>query len=270
MKRLISSLFLGAFLLVSATVCANAYVLKPCESCFCLEGYTFETASEWTTGGDKVPANNKYEKWGIILYGAYGLTCRDTLVLEIGYADVEDSSGDDSGVDEIILGWKRKLWQCRDHVVSWQSSIVIPGGDTSEGPGWRYGKWGSRSELLYSTCFDTFCCRKGFFDFSVGYLHYYGFPGDQILSDTRLALDVFEGFQLIGGLKLEYGLMNGTPQSYEPLLFNNADYRLLKGTLGIRYSYCDCLCFTAGWREHLWGEHVGAGGGPYASLCLRF
>ena len=109
---------------------AGAHVRKPCEAFMSVYGLHYQTARLWNRNGDRVAANNHYEKNEIGIYGEYGLTCCDTIVGKVRIIDEDDSRfGGKSGVEEAELGWKRQLWKCDDHVISAQALVVIPGGE---------------------------------------------------------------------------------------------------------------------------------------------
>jgi hypothetical protein len=123
--------------------------------------------------------------------------------------------------------------------------------------------------MLYGTNYN-FMEKSGFFDISLGYRKYFGYPSDQIKSTAYIGYDIISPFQILGSYDLHFGLNNGSEKEIGTNILIQPNYRLLKLTLGLRYKINPQYSIVGAAYKHAWGQDTGAGGGFYGSFWIKF
>lgn len=231
--------------------------------------WNYESDHFWNSNGDKRDAFNEFEKDAISLYAQYGLTRCDTLLLEGGWARVEESlDGKAFGFEDVEIGWKHFFGTKWGHLISAQIIGIIPS-ETEYKPGLRYGEFGAEVDLLASRGLRLLGCR-GSYDINLGYRYYNGFPSDQVRAYYGINLFPINRLLLTAALDLEYGVFNGKSKRNTSFFLYNPNYRLLKGLVEAELCVCKGASLILGYRQHLWGRNVGTGGGGYGGLSYQF
>ena len=253
---------------------AGAWVREKGEVFFSLQVYYYQTDYAFDSDGSLEKRDGLFWKKEINPYFEYGLTNKDTLVVNIFYDWLYDGqaspSAKNQGLADIEAGWRRLLFKDNNHLISFQVLSVIPSGyDLQDLPQLGYDRWGLEGSMLYGTNF-TLLERLGFFDISLGYRKYFGYPSDQIRSLAYVGYDLISPFQIIGSYDLHYGLNNGSQKEISTNILVEPNYRLLKFTLALRYKLSPQHSIIGAAYKHVWGQDTGAGGGFYGSFWINF
>lgn len=264
MKRLFWMCVLSA-----ASLSGEAFVQKKGKSFLAVEYWTYRTSHFWDRSGVIKPAGQVFDKKEINTYFEHGMTDKDTIVVKALYDWIDESKkGKTIGFEDFEVAWKRALWRDDTQIVSSQLWLIIPSGPDNK-PALRYGVFGTELDLLYGLTFK-FKENYGFLDLGAGYRWYFGYPSDQIRAHINLGFDLTKKWQLILSTYLEYGVFNGTPQVNESIIFNDPNYRLLKGYITLRYRLSKNTSLTLGAYNHLWGQNTGTGGGYRGGVWIDF
>lgn len=231
--------------------------------------YSTSSADEfWNSKGKRCKAYNDFKNYEFTLYAEYGLTCTDTLLLEAGWARVDESiNGKTLGFDDLKVGWKHYLGSKWDHLFSAELVAIVPTKNTHI-PGVRYGKYGGEINLLLTRDFCGWL--DGDYDLRLGYAKFEGFPSDQILLDAVVNIFPFSRLRLSAGGFLEYGLFNGKSQDDESLFLFRSNYRLFRGELQATFWIHNDAAIFVGYQKNLWGRNVGTQGGVYCGAQIQF
>lgn len=241
---------------------------------FPLQVYYYQTDYVFDSDGNSEKRDGTFWKKEINPYFEYGLTDKDTLVVNIFYDWLYDGqpspSEKNQGLADIEAGWRRLLFKENDHLVSFQVLSVIPSGyDLEDIPQLGYDRFGLEARMLYGTNYN-FMEKSGFFDISLGYRKYFGYPSDQIRSTAYIGYDIISPFQILGSYDLHFGLNNGSEKEIGTNILIQPNYRLLKLTLGLRYKINPQYSIVGAAYKHAWGQDTGAGGGFYGSFWIKF
>jgi len=261
-------------LLCPDSVNAGAWVQKNGEVFLSLQAYYYQTDYVFDSNGNSKKRGGTFRKKEINPYFEYGLTNKDTLVVNIFYDWLYDGQSSPSeknqGLADIEAGWRRLLFTKNDHLVSFQVLSVIPSGyDLEDMPQLGYDRFGLEGRMLYGTNYN-FMDKSGFFDISLGYRKYFGYPSDQIRSTASIGYDIISPFQVIGTYDLHFGLDNGSENKISTNILVEPNYRLLKLALGLRYKLNSRYSVVGTAYRHVWGQDTGAGGGFYGSFWINF
>ena len=261
-------------LILPVSANAGAWVQDEGEFFLSLQAYYYQTDYAFDSNGNSEKRGGTFWKKEINPYFEYGLTSRDTLVLNVFYDwlyDVQPSPSEkNQGLADIEAGWRRLLFKKNDHLVSFQVLSVIPSGyDLEDMPQLGYDRFGLEGRMLYGTNYN-FMKKSGFFDISLGYRKYFGYPSDQIRSTAYIGYDIISPFQILGSYDLHFGLDNGSEKEISTNILVQPNYRLLKLTLGLRYKINPQYSIVGAAYKHAWGQDTGAGGGFYGRFWCNF
>ena len=255
-----------AWLIVSLSVYpsfayAGAWVQESGKSFFSLQAYYYQTEHAFDSDGNLKKRDGVFQKREINPYFEYGLTDKDTLVVNLFYDWLYDGEPEPSernhGLADIELGWRRLLFKTDPHVVTFQALSIIPTGyDLQDSPRLGYDRWGLEGSLSYGRYFK-WLERYGFIDTSLGLRAYFGYPSEQIRSSLYIGYDLLSPLQLIGSGELHYGLDNGSEKQIAPNIVAQPNYRLLKFTLALRYRLNERYSVVGAAFKHAWGQDTG-------------
>lgn len=257
--------------LSSASAWAGAWV-QP-------EGTTFVSVKTLVTttdrffdkDGDVHQRGGWFTKYEVNPYLEYGLTERDTVSVNILAQRLTDSGTDSSvtGLADLELGWRRRLWHSDTTVISGQLTAFIPTGYSLEdSPNLGYDRLGLEPALWVGRGFRL-GERNGYLEAQTGLRWYAGYPSEQLRAQVTGSYDFLPWISPFATLELHYGLGNGEDRK-EGGQTIVADYRLLKGIFGATVPLTDRVQLTAAWQQHLWGENTGLDGGAYVGVWLFF
>jgi len=257
MKTLISIYFILYILLILPS--ALPAFFEGCD----LDIYTaykqYKTDHIWNRQGKKINIHNDFRQREYQLFADYYFTRNDCLSLHSSFVEIEEILNRNTrGFTDPELIWTHCFYSNGTESLCTELTAIIPvAGQKHE---LRYGRFGGELGLYYSTCVDL-SSHPVYFDATLGYRAYSGYPSDQIRNTFIVGSYLLPGFYLEGRTDLHFGVFNGKSHMHHPLVFFNANYRLLKaqirGVLNI-YSgfYVSLGCFG-----HVWGQNVGTGGG---------
>lgn len=259
------------FVLCSTSAWAGAWV-QP-------EGTTFVSVKTLVTTTDRFFDENSnvhqrggwFTKYEVNPYLEYGLTERDTVSINVLAQRLTDSATDSSttGLADLELGWRRRLWKDDHTVISAQLTAFIPTGYSLEDtPNLGYDRLGLEPALWVGRGFSL-GGRSGYLEAQTGLRWYAGYPSEQFRGQATCSYDLFPWLSPFATLELHYGLGNGKDQEENGHTIV-ADYRLLKGVLGVTTPLTDRVRLTAAWQQHLWGETTGLDGGAYVGVWVLF
>lgn len=253
---------------------AGAWVQEKGKSFFSLQLYSYQTEDAFDSDGNKEKRGGIFRKTEINPYFEYGLTNKDTIVVNLYYDWLYDGapepSENNNGFADIELGWRRLLFKTDPHVVTFQALSIIPTGyNLQDSPRLGYDSFGLEGSLSYGRYFKWFG-KYGFLDTSLGLRKYFGYPSDQIRSSAYIGYDLLKPLQIIGSGELHYGLNNGSERQIASNIIAQPNYRLLKLTLMLRYRLTPKYSIVGGAYKHVWGQDTGAGGGVYGGLWINF
>lgn len=228
----------------------------------------YSTDHFWNKNGKKLKAFHRFDRWSALLYTEYAISRCDSLTLNGGYSRVLDKlNGNCQGIEDVELGWKHSLYQQDTLAITSQAIAIIPAGRTKSSI--RYGKIGGEIGVLCSDQFQLFC-HSGWYDFSIAYRSYQGFPSNQIRTELALGYIFSQKHFLIASSQLYYGLSNSFPKWRSNMIVNNPSYRLLNAQIEYLINLFSHMTATVGAFGHLWGRNVGTNGGFFVGTWLDF
>jgi len=265
---------LGALLATPRQLTAGAWGQGRGEFFLSLQPYFYNTDVYYDRQGDRHDQGGTFTKYELNPYMEYGVTEKDTIILNIFYDwltdDVSGEKKRNQGFVDQEIGWQRRLFSDGIGVFSVQGLCIIPSGYTLEDDlRLGYGRFGAEVSLLYGQSYKL-SERYGFIDLRLGYRDYFGYPSSQIRSMVTTGYDIFSNWQILAAAELHYGLNNGTNKQLGVNLLVQPNYRLLKLSLAARYRMNDQYSLVAGGYCHAWGEETGGGGGGYVSLWYTY
>ena len=228
----------------------------------------YSTDHFWNKHGKKQPTYNHFKQQSYLLYVEYAIQPCDSLSLNGGFTQVQESlHGHQRGIEDIQIGWKHQFSGSDTSALTGKLTGIVPVGDKKCAV--RYGKAGLQLALLYSQLFwlQQYC---GWCDFDLGYRWYQGFPSDQIRADLALGVVVHPGIWLVASSQLDYGLFNGQSRGNINNIVLNSNYRRLQGKLECVFNLLTHLSVSLGGYVHFWGQNVGSGGGYFCGAWLDF
>lgn len=261
-------------LLAPQQVTAGAWGRSKGEFFLSLQPYYYSTDQYYDRQGDRHDRGGTFRKYEINPYMEYGVTDKDTVILNIFYDWLTDDSAEgkkkNQGFVDQEIAWQHRLYSDGVGVLAVQGLCIIPSGyDIEDDPRLGYGRFGGEVSLLYGRSYKLADCY-GFIDLRLGFRDYFGYPSSQIRSMVTTGYDIFPKWQILGAVELHYGLNNGTNKLLGPNLLAQPNYRLLKLSLAARYRINDRYSLVAGGYNHAWGEETGCGGGGYVSLWYTY
>ncbi len=261
-------------LIPSVKARSGAWV-QPASRCFIsLQTYYYETNEYFDSHGDRKSRGGTFEKLEFNPYLEYGVTNKDTLVMNIFYDwlrdNVSGTTKKTNGFADIEGGWRRLLLKKDPHVFSAQLLGIFPTGyDIEDEPRLGYGRFGMEVSVLYGRFFKI-RGRYGFLDSQLGFRTYFGYPSEQLRANFTIGYDIVRRIQLMFESELQYGLDNGSEKKLGRNITVEPQYRLLKITGALRFRLSDNYSLVGAAYCHAWGEDTGADGGFYGSVWLRF
>lgn len=246
----------------------TAYIDEPGSSRSLLSFSAYLTDHFWNKKGKKLPTYNHFQRNDYLLYSEYAFCTDNSLFINGGYSTAKELlHGNSQGVDDFELGWKHLFYAKDTFVLTAQCIAIIPTGNKKSSI--RYGKCGAEAGLL---CSNTFCLcdRDGWYDASLAYRLYQGFPSDQVRAGFSLGYYVTPRIALIGLSQLDYGVFNGKSRFNPNTIVNHSNYRLLSLQLECYMHICSHVSLTLGGFKHVWGRNVGAGGGFLGGAWIDF
>ncbi len=236
--------------------------------------YYYSTTHYFDSHGSIKKRGGRFTKFEINPYFEYGVSDKDTAVLNIFYDWIDDERRNgtvsNDGFTDLELGWRRKVWSNDWNVVSSQFTLVVPlGYDIEDDPRLGYGRYALEFALQYGHAF-LLADRYGFIDLYVGPRFYIGYPSDQFRIKLTAGYDITQKTQILAFGELHYGLGNGSLKRVGRNLTVTPDYKLLKVGLSGRYRITPHLSLVFTGYSHIWGEDTGAGGGFYGSIWLSY
>ena len=262
------------FLWSSSQATAGAWGQKKGKFFLSLQTYYYESSKYYNESGNLKHRGGTFRKWEINPYLEWGITNKDTLILNLFYDwlsdDVSGHTRKTQGWADTEVGWQRRLFTGKNQVFSIQGLLICPMGySIRDDPRLGYGRWGGEIGALYGRSVK-FLKHYGFLDLGFGYRWYSGYPSSQIRPRLTLGYDVTKRLQVMGEGKLEYGLKDGSERNLGRSLVAQPNYRLLKLSLGMTYRITDTCSILMAVYHHAWGEETGGGGGAYGSLWFHF
>lgn len=234
--------------------------------------FTFEvydTSHFWNEHGQTRKAYANFHRHEYLSYSEHGVTAKDTVGLQASFDRIEeDLNGNTYGLGDFEITWKHLAYSLCQHHIATQVTALIPV-KTEFTPALSYGRYGAEFALFYYSDFNVYRCI-GWYDLKAGYRYYQGFPSDQIRSHIRVGFALGSYLQLLAGTFLEYGLFNGHSQMCENIFSLHPNYRLWKAEFQAAFCLSNRYYLSLGYVQHLWGENVGSGGGPFASAAISF
>ena len=249
-------------------IVTSDFLKQPGEVSIIAQYSFYKTDHFWNQHGQRRKAYNRLRQNVVDLYAEYGVTKGDTLGLYSCYVNNEEKLNHFSrGVGDIELCWKRFFVELGCHTFAWRLIGVIPVGERKTTV--RYGEWGVELDLhaQHDFCFQN---RWGWYEVLAGYRYYHGFPSDQLKFYAVAGYQLLSRLTAIGGLYFDYGVYNSSKGSHGPVLTLPPRYRLLKAELHGVFCVAQYVSIFAGGFQHLWGEHIGTGGGFFAGLWIDF
>ena len=239
-----------------------------------LQPYFYGTDEYYDEQGNRHDRGGTFSKYELNPYMEYGLTEKDTVILNIFYDwlsdDASGSKKTNQGFADQEIAWQHRLFKNKTGVLAVQGLLILPTGyDIEDNPRLGYDRFGAEAGLLYGRIYKLFD-RYGFLDLHLGFRDYFGYPSSQIRTTLTAGYDIFSNWQILAEGELQYGLDNGTNKALGPNLLVQPNYRLLKLTLGACYRINANYSLVAAGYRHAWGENTGAGGGGYVSLWYSY
>lgn len=246
----------------------TAYIAPSGEIDLLLSEEYYSTNHFWNKSGRLLPTYNEFKSYSTLLYAEYSINGTNSLTLNGGYSMVQESlNGNSCGWEDIECGWKALLFRRHHQVFTSELIAIIPAGRKKSSL--RYGVAGIQASLL---CSDLFYLlgKPGWYDIDLGYRYYDGFPSDQVILNIATGYQLFQGISLIATGELLYSVNNGRSEENFNNIVYNPNIRLLNGKIECLATIFPFLYVTVGIHKHLWGQHVGAGGGCYAGLWISY
>ena len=263
-----------ALLVTPQQLRAGAWGRNKGEFFLSLQPYYYSTDIYYDRHGHKHDRGGPYTKYELNPYMEYGVTEKDTIILNIFYDWLTDRTSDgkkqNQGFVDQEIGWQHQFYGDGVAVFAVQGLCIIPSGyNIEDDPRLGYGRFGGEISLLYGRSYKLLD-HYGFVDLRVGFRDYVGYPSSQLRPMVTIGYDIFSQWQILAAAELHYGLNNGTEKILGPNLLAQPNYRLLKLSLAARYRLNDQCSLVAGGYGHAWGEETGGGGGAYVSLWYTY
>jgi len=226
-----------------------------------------KTKHEFDNKRKKVKRDKEIHNDTLAVYGEYHM-CEDTILAKISGVHLKDwARNKNTGVDEIELGWQRKIWNCdeADRHLWTHLNVIIPGGDRNKT--YRSGRHGLEAGFRF---FTDFCSPKhGYFDMLMGYKFYSGYKSDLIFWNMRLGVELLSMLQLHFTSDLDYGMYNGSSKNIDGRRYQSA-YRRLRIGAELEYKITECISLIGGGFSNVWGQDTINGGGFRAAIWARY
>lgn len=226
------------------------------------------TQREFNNKQKKVRRPRSIKKQHLSVYGEYHTCEHHNIIAKVSGAKHEDWAGNENtGVDEIELGWQHHLWgdNCDDRHVWGHVAAIIPGGERNIT--YRSGRQGLEAGLRFFT--DFTCYNKGYFDALVGYRWYSGYRSDLMFWNLRLGYELMRCVQLHLTSDFDYGMYNGSSNTIDGRRLHSA-YRRLRIGGDIEFKVWKHLSLLAGGFSNIWGQDTTNGGGFRFGIWSRF
>lgn len=228
----------------------------------------YQTDHFWNQNGKKLDLFENFRRHTYRLDLEYALNTKNSFFLKGGYTTVEEKlNGNSRGIEDPEISWQRLLKENDNSALSFKATFIIPVGQKKSCV--RYGKFGGEAKLLYSRTFN-WLERPFWYDLTLGYRAYNGYPSDQARASASLGCQVFSRLWLIGSSQLYYGLFNGHSSGNFNRTCLNPNFRLLNTQFQCIVDVYKNFSITLGGYAHLWGENIGSGGGFYSGLWAIF
>lgn len=262
------SLSLSVFASVEQPHHTTAFIGVPSKLDFLLSFSSYSTKHFWNSHGKKLKAFNNFDSNAVSLYAEYALNCQNSVTFNSSYEEVKESlNGRTYGFNDVELSLKHLIFADPKSALTVDTLAIIPAGDKKSSI--RNGKFGGQISLLYSTYFCLFQ-RTGWIDFAAGYRMYQGFPSDQIRASLAVGYFFKSYVQMIATMKMIYGVGNGRSHHNLNHIACHPNYRLIKGKLEGVIRLLPWVSLSLGGFVHLWGQHVGSGGGYFVGSWIDF
>lgn len=230
---------------------------------------TYRTRSFWNKHGQKRSTHSHFDRNTYFLYVEYALNRCNSVSFNGGYSMVDEKlNGRSRSLKDIELAWKHLINASPVSALTVQLTGIVPVGDRK--PSIRYGQGGAQASLLYSRVYSLNGTSRLWYDLDLGYRWYTGYPSDQLRGSAALGLEISPAWWLIGSGQLEYSLSNGRVGTRWNAVTLHPNYRLFNAQLEAVRKLFSHTYITIGGYMHLWGEHVGAGGGFFGGAWLDF
>lgn len=246
----------------------TAFIRSPGTFSTLWSGSCYSTDSFWNSNGTKLPTYNRFREQDYMVYAEYSITRRNSVFLNGGFTNVQESlNGDSQGGQEILLGWKHMVRRTSDSALTTQLIALIPPGNRNSSV--RYGRPGAELSILYSKAF-LIKGHRAWWDLDLGYRWYQGYPSDRVNGMAALGFVINPHNWIIATGQLDYGLNNGDKWGNSNNVTLNPDYRLLLAKCEWVYRPFSHVALTVGGFMHVWGRNVGTGGGYYCGAWVVF
>lgn len=245
----------------------TAYIKNSGELDLLLSYSNYRTDHFWNKHGKLHPTYNRFERKSYLLYAEYAIRYTDSLSFNGGYSTISESlNGNSRGLEDPEIGWKHLFYEGKTSALTSQLIAIIPIGDKKSSI--RYGKAGFQLGILYS---DLYCLlnRWGWYDLSIAYRYYQGFPSDRLLANIAIGYNIFSRLQILISSLYDDGFCNGKSKDNLNNVAFHPNYRLWK----VQGEFLIDVCYaslTLGAFKHLWGRNVGSGGGFVGGIWFDF
>jgi len=257
-------IILFLMLIQATTAFAGAWTRDPGSCLVTPKIYAYQATKYWDAAGGEHDLASPYQKSEINIYGEYGLTKDNMLVIQTAYDNINDGSAVKSGLADSEIGIVQKIRSYDDAVVSLKGSLIVPSGySTTSTPLIGYGEIGAEIGLLYGRSW-----LGGYIDSALGFRKYNGAPSDQLRGNALLGVEINKKIRLKNNLELIWGLGNGRTILVQEKV-QTTDSQLLQLDLALEFDVNNRTTVTFGFNKALAGRNTGIGNSYYLGLNYK-
>jgi hypothetical protein len=234
----------------------------------------FETSRAFSSTGRVQPFgyHGKFQQFQINPYFEYGLTSRNTLVVNfwaqhLHYAD-QFHNLNSIGAGDVEVALRHRFNSLSSPwVVSGQVLVLFPAYSASTTPAPGNHQEDLEGRALFGRGNPW---RKSYGDVEVAYRYRNGAPADQFRAEAAAGLNVLSRTQLIGQFYAIKSLQNGTPLTPNDNPNAQSDYDLYKSELSLVFQIHPRTLLQAGWVDAFSGRNTGRGNEALIALWKSF
>ena len=224
----------------------------------------------WDADGKRHDLDDPFRKLSLEQYLEYGLTDKDTITAKFIYDVLDDGTQENSGLEDIELGYHHALYQQGNWALSTGLKALVPSGySPADLPQLGYSRFGLEPFMAAGVGWTTHG-KSGYAEGVMRYRWYAGYPSDQLRASIIIGQDLSQSLQLLLESELQWGLKNGSPNQIDATTTLDSSYRLCKITLYGRVRMTEKVSLLLSGFQSVWGENTGVGRGLAVSLWLEF